>query len=242
MSLEKPKQPTSDQAVKHLFSNISGKYDLLNRVLSFGTDQRWRRKGVALLPHGPDIKILDMASGTLDLAIDYLQAGPGSVYAIDIALPMLLTGRNKISPLLDHRLHLTCGDCMKLPYPDHFFDGAMCAWGVRNFSDCEENLKELHRVLKPAGKLLVIEFFKPSRPFSKLFYKTYGRYVIPAIGKWISGDPQAYQYLQDSIQSFCTRKEYEELLNQYHFTHLKSEELTGGISTLLFFEKYNYTP
>lgn len=227
----------NQQTIREIFGNISGKYDLLNRVLSFGTDRRWRRRGVRLLPHGLDIRILDMASGTLDLAIDYLREGEGTVFALDIALPMLLTGRNKISPLLDRRLKLTCGDCQQLPYPDSFFDAAMCAWGVRNFGNREENLRELQRVLKPGGKLLIIEFFKPSNLFSRFFYQTYGRCVIPTVGSWISGDKQAYRYLQNSIQSFCTRRQYEVLLQKCGFNLLHSRELTGGISTLLLGQK-----
>jgi len=219
--------------VRQLFSNISGTYDLLNRVLSLGTDKKWRKKGVALLPHGKNVRVLDLASGTLDLSLQYTTQGDGEVYAVDFAMPMLLTGRMKVSPTLDRRLHLVCGDCLNLPFPSEFFDAAMCAWGMRNFSSLATSLKELKRVLKPAGSLLVLEFFKPTRPFTKFFSKTYGRYIIPALGRWLSKNEEAYDYLHNSIQGFYSRKEYEKLLRQEGFEIIEARDLTGGISSLI---------
>lgn len=219
--------------IRELFSNISGTYDLLNKVLSMGTDKRWRKKGTKLLPHGKSLRVLDLASGTLDLSLQYLRQGDGEVYAIDFALPMLLTGRMKVSPTLDTRLHLVCSDCIHLSFPDHFFDAAMCAWGMRNFSNLSLSLNEVRRVLKPGGSLLVLEFFKPSRPFSKVFSKTYGRYVMPALGRWISKDNRAYEYLHRSIQGFLSREEYERLLNKTGFEIIESKDLTGGITSMV---------
>ncbi|MBI5299596.1 MAG: ubiquinone/menaquinone biosynthesis methyltransferase [Deltaproteobacteria bacterium] len=219
--------------VKELFSNISGTYDLLNRVLSMGTDKRWRKKGTKLLPHGKNLRILDLASGTLDLTLQYAKQGDGEIYCVDFALPMLMTGRTKVSPVLDHRIHLICGNGMGLPFPGQFFDAAMCAWGMRNFSDPLKGLKEAQRVLKPGASLLVIDFFKPSRSFSKIFSRTYGKYIIPTLGSLISGNKAAYDYLYNSVEGFYTRFEYENLLEQAGFEIIVSKDLTGGISSLI---------
>ncbi|MDO8526925.1 MAG: ubiquinone/menaquinone biosynthesis methyltransferase [Deltaproteobacteria bacterium] len=219
--------------VRELFGNISGTYDLLNRVLSFGTDKRWRKKGVSLLPHGKNLNILDLASGTLDLALQYAKEGAGEVWCLDFALPMLLTGKMKVSPLLDERLHLICSDGLKIPFPDHFFDAAMCAWGMRNLPDHKAALCELQRVLKPGGSLMIIDFFKPNRTFSKIFSKTYGRYVMPTLGGWISRDKAAYNYLHRSIENFLSRQQFEDLLERNGFDVIEAKDLTGGISSLL---------
>lgn len=219
--------------VRELFGNISGTYDLLNGVLSLGTDKRWRRKGAKLLPHGKGLRLLDLASGTLDLTLQYAKQGDGEIYCVDFALPMLLTGRTKVSPVLDNRVHIVCGDGLGLPFPDRFFDVAMCAWGMRNLPDPFKGLQEARRVLKPGGSLLVIDFFKPSRAFSRLFSQTYGKYVIPALGSLISGNRSAYAYLHDSIEGFHTRFEYENLLERAGFKIIVSKDLTGGISSML---------
>ena len=223
--------------VRELFSNISGTYDLLNRVLSFGSDQRWRKKGISLLPHGKNVRVLDLAAGTLDMSLQYTQQGEGDVYAVDFALPMLMTGQMKVSPTLDGRIHLVCGAGEKLPFPSQYFDAVMCAWGVRNFSHLEEGLQEIKRVLKPNGSFLILEFFKPAKPLSKIFSKTYGRYVIPALGKFISKDNQAYDYLHQSIQGFLSLKEYKNVLQDAGFHVTVAKDLTAGISSLILANK-----
>lgn len=218
---------------RELFSNISGTYDLLNRVLSFGQDQRWREKGVSLLPQGRNVRILDLAAGTLDMALQYVNHGEGEIYAVDFALPMLLTGQMKVSPTLDQRINLVCGDGENLPFPSGFFDAVMCAWGVRNFAHPKRGLEEIKRVLKPGGSFLVLEFFRPSKPLTKLFSNTYGKYVIPTLGKWISKDNQAYDYLHQSIQGFFSLKEYKSLLEEAGFKVNVAKDLTAGISSLI---------
>ncbi len=219
--------------VRELFSNISGTYDLLNRVLSFGRDQTWRRKATALLPHGKNARILDLACGTLDMSLQYARQGDGEIFGVDFALPMLATGRTKVSPTLDRQFHLVCGDSERLPFPNQFFDAAMCAWGVRNFSNLPLALNEIRRVLKPGGKFLVLEFFKPKKMVTKIFSKTYGKYVMPAVGRWISKDNQAYDYLNKSIEGFLSLKEYGDLLQQTGFHVEMAKDLTAGISSLI---------
>lgn len=225
--------------LRELFGNISGTYDLLNRVLSFGTDRRWRKQGVAFLPHGPKTRVLDLACGTLDLALQYLDQGLGEVYAIDFALPMLFTGRAKVSPTLDPRLHLVCGDGLTLPFEDRSFDAGMCAWGMRNLSDISKGLKEISRVLKPGSPFLILEFFRPSNIFSKLFAKTYGRHILPNVGKWISKDSQAYEYLHRSVQGFFSRKEFEGVLQDHGFQLRQSKDLNKGIASMLLAIKHD---
>lgn len=219
--------------IRELFSNISGTYDLLNRVLSFGRDQKWRKKGVSLLPHGKNIRILDLAAGTLDMALHYSEHGEGEIYALDFALPMLLTGQMKVSPILDKRIKLVCGNGENLPFPSGFFDAVMCAWGVRNFAHPKKGLEEIRRVLKPGGSFLVLEFFRPQKPLMKLFSNTYGKYVIPTLGKWISKDDRAYDYLHQSIQGFFSLKEYKALLEESGFKVGLAKDLTAGISSLI---------
>ncbi|MDO8494456.1 MAG: ubiquinone/menaquinone biosynthesis methyltransferase [Deltaproteobacteria bacterium] len=219
--------------IKNLFGNISGTYDLLNRVLSAGRDQVWRRKAVSHLPQWEDSKILDLASGTLDMTLQYLKKGDGKVFAVDFSLPMLLMGRDKISPHIDQRLQLACASADQIPYSEHTFDGAMCAWGMRNFPDTFSSLKEIRRVLKPGGKLVVLEFFKPDNLFTKTFSMTYSKFVMPAIGKAISGNQEAYDYLQESIRGFWTRREYENHLEVHGFEIETAQELSGGISSLI---------
>lgn len=219
--------------VRELFSNISGTYDLLNRVLSFGRDQKWRQKGIGLLPHGKNVRVLDLACGTLDMSLQYIRQGEGEVYCSDFALPMLLTGQMKVSPTLDGRIHLVCADGARLPFPDRFFDAAMCAWGMRNFANGAAGLSEVRRVLKPNGAFLILEFFRPAKTFSKIFAKTYGRHVIPAIGKWISKDSQAYDYLHQSVQGFYSLAEYQNVLREAGFRVQIAKDLTGGISSLV---------
>lgn len=218
---------------RHLFNNISGTYDLLNRVLSLGTDQMWRRRGTALLPHGENVRVLDLACGTLDMSLKYLRQGPGSVCAVDFSAPMMLTGRMKVSPTLDERLRLVCGDVMNLPFAENTFDAAMCAWGVRNFGDLRLNLREIRRALKPEGLFLVIEFFRPTRLISRIFSKTYGRHVIPALGRMISKNNEAYDYLHRSIEGFVSRAEYEMLLREEGFSVEKAKDMTGGVTSLI---------
>ena len=219
--------------VKQLFGDISGTYDLLNRVLSFGTDKKWRRKAVQLLPHGPKTRVLDLATGTLDLSLHYLEQGPGEIYGVDIAHPMLLHGLTKVPPTLDSRLHLVCGDGMHLPFPNGFFDAAMCGYGMRNLPDNHQGLMELSRVLKPSAPLLLLEFFRPQTIIAKLFAETYGKFVIPTVGRWISGNKEAYRYLHESVNGFYSLKEYKQLLQEEGFAVTKSKNLTGGISSFI---------
>ncbi len=219
--------------VKRLFGDISGTYDLLNRVLSFGTDQKWRRKTVQLLPHGPDVRVLDLATGTLDLALNYLEQGSGEIYGIDIAYPMLVHGLTKVAPNLDPRLHLVCGDGMHLPFPDGFFDAAMCGYGMRNLPDNHRGLMELSRVLKPSAPLLLLEFFRPQTITAKIFAETYGKFVIPTVGRLISRNKEAYHYLHQSVQGFYSLEEYKTLLQEEGFAVTQSKNLTGGISSFI---------
>ena len=221
------------QKVKRLFDDISGTYDILNRLLSFSIDKRWRKKGVAKLPHGDSVKILDLASGTMDLALQYTQNGPGKVWCVDFSMPMLTQGLSKVSPDLNQRIIPVCADGLRLPFPDRYFDAAMCAYGMRNLELNKKGLKELYRVLKPGASLLILEFFRPTTLPAKIFYNTYGRYIIPMVGNWFSRNKKAYQYLQSSIRNYYSLSEYQELMKEYGFKILQAKNFSGGISSMI---------
>ncbi|MCB1215165.1 MAG: bifunctional demethylmenaquinone methyltransferase/2-methoxy-6-polyprenyl-1,4-benzoquinol methylase UbiE [Deltaproteobacteria bacterium] len=216
------------QAIQNIFNRIAPNYDKLNRVLSFNTDKGWRKKAIEQLKDRPYPLILDLCAGTLDLSIELSQTYPNSqIIAVDFSLPMLESGRQKI-PDKTH-IPLFCGDGHRLPFQDDYFDSIICGFGIRNLDQKEQAVQEIRRVLKPGGRLVVLEFFKPSGILSKAFYQSYGRYVIPTLGGILGQDKAAYQYLQDSIQSFFSIQEYLDFLKKHGFQKTKSGALSGGV-------------
>ena len=224
------------RAVKEMFDDIAGTYDLLNHVLSFNIDKRWRRRAVARLPHGSGTRVLDLASGTLDLALAYMQGGGGLVSCVDFSLEMLLHGLNKVPPTLDKRMQLVCADGLSLPFPDHTFDAAMCAYGMRNLTNNRRGLKELHRVLKPNASLLILDFFRPATATAKFFSATYNKFILPTIGGLISKNKTAYHYLYESVCNFYSLQEYQVMMEEFGFQIVQAKNLGGGISSMIYAE------
>ena len=191
------------EQVAKMFDNISGRYDFLNHLLSLGIDIRWRRKAILELTEIRPKLILDVATGTGDFAIQALDLQPDKVIGIDISEGMLEVGRKKMKERhLDQKIELRSGDSENLPFEENKFDAVIVAFGVRNFEHLEKGLAEIFRVVKPGGKVVILEFSKPSHfPFKQL-YNFYFKFVLPKIGRLISQDQAAYTYLPESVQAF----------------------------------------
>lgn len=229
----KDKQTGKKQQVADMFDNISHKYDFLNHFLSLGIDIRWRKKGIKLLKEIQPKQILDIATGTGDFAIEALKLNPDHVIGVDISEGMLNVGREKLKKRkLDDRITLTSGDSENLPFEDNKFDAIIVAFGVRNFENLEKGLSEMFRVLRPGGKVVVLEFSKPkSFPFKQL-YNFYFKNILPTLGKTISKDNAAYTYLPESVKSFPDGKDFTSILDKLGFKDTVCKPLTFGISSI----------
>jgi demethylmenaquinone methyltransferase/2-methoxy-6-polyprenyl-1,4-benzoquinol methylase len=215
------------ETVKALFANIAPRYDLLNRVLSARNDVRWRRRALDLVDGRPE-SVLDLACGTFDLGLEALARGKAMrVHGCDFCQPMLVAGAGKRR---GHPLSASVGDALHLPFADHAFDLAMIAYGWRNFSDPALALRELRRVLRPGGQLLILEFFRPLGWWPKLFYGSFGRFIFPAAGGALAGNPGAYRYLNESIGRFLAQGEADALLIRESFTQTRWTSFFGGVS------------
>lgn len=224
------------EQVETMFDSISGHYDRLNRILSLGTDKRWRRRAVDLINrHIKPETILDVATGTGDMAIEVLRLEPRKVTGIDISSKMLDEGRLKVNRLgLSEKIELLKGDSRALKFNDGSFDVAMSAFGVRNFEDTIAGLREMHRVLRQGGMIMVLEFSRPSRFPMKQFYGFYFRRILPRIGRRVSGDPDAYTYLPESVMSFPDNERFLELMLHAGFSEVEQQKLTGGIASIYY--------
>jgi len=224
-----------------MFDNIAPWYDFLNHFLSLGIDVLWRKKAIRMLWASQPKLILDVATGTADLAIEATrQLAPEKVVGVDIAGEMLEIGREKIAKRqLSQIIQLQLADSENLPFPDNSFDAVTVAFGVRNFENLEKGLAEMQRVLKPKGKLVVLEFSKPTLfPFKQLF-NFYFSTILPVIGRLTSKDRKAYSYLYESVQAFPDGKKFASLLESIGFQFITNHPLTLGISTVYFAEKKN---
>jgi len=216
-----------------MFNNISPRYDLLNRLLSFGVDIRWRKQAIKLLKKENPKKILDVATGTGDFAIYALACKPDSVIGVDIAENMLEIGRKKLSRLgLEKKIELMYGDSENLPFPENNFDAAIVSYGVRNFENLQKGLDEMFRVLRPGGVAIIVEFSKPSGfPFKQL-YNFYFQYVLPVIGRMVSKDKSAYTYLPESVKAFPDGPNFLEYMKRSGFKETIWIPQTFGISSI----------
>ena len=217
-----------------MFNDIAFRYDFLNRFLSAGIDVSWRKKAIRQLKELNPQSILDVATGTADVALlTHKLLKPKNIIGIDISEGMLELGRKKITEKgLQQQIELQTGDSENIQFNDNSFDAVTVAFGVRNFQDLEKGLKEMLRVLKPNGKLVILEFSKPKQTAFKGLYKLYMNTIAPGFGKMFAKNKEAYQYLNGSIQAF---PEGEDLLNimqncGYQKTYLKT--LTLGICTI----------
>ncbi|GAB3648207.1 bifunctional demethylmenaquinone methyltransferase/2-methoxy-6-polyprenyl-1,4-benzoquinol methylase UbiE [Echinicola sediminis] len=234
----KDQQEGKKTQVAKMFNNISKRYDLLNHMLSLGIDIIWRKKAIKLLQKDQPKLILDIATGTGDFAIEALVLNPEKVIGVDISEGMLSEGKKKIkNKKLDHLIELQMGDSEKLLFPENKFDAVIVSFGVRNFENLEKGLADMHRVLKPGGKTVILEFSKPKKFPLKQGYNFYFKYILPQIGKLISKDQSAYTYLPESVQAFPDGKDFLEVLKKVGFTNTKCKSLTFGISSIYIGEK-----
>ena len=220
--------------VKEKFSSISGRYDLLNSLLSLQIDRYWRWRTTRLLRSFADGWVLDLCAGTLPLAFELTrQARERRVLAVDFCEDMLRAGA-KTLPADDrqHRIFPVCGDGELIPAPSNAFWGCTVAFGVRNLSRTLEGLREMHRILRPSGKLLILEFSRPTNPIIKPVYTFYLHRVLPAIAGMISGDKEAYQYLASSIAAFYEPEELLAMMREAGFASVTRLPLTFGIVSI----------
>lgn len=219
--------------VRSLFDGIAHRYDLLNHLLSGGVDLYWRRRAVRHLEGLHPKRILDVATGTADLAIAALRLHPEQVVGVDIAEGMLKRARVKLERQgLLSRIRLQQGEAEQLDFAAGSFDAAMVAFGARNFEDLRGGLTEMHRVLRPGGKIVVLEFSRPSRfPFKQLYF-SYFKNVVPAVGRLVSKHDHAYQYLPDTVLKFPEGEEFLGILRDVGFNAPAQERLTFGIASI----------
>ena len=224
---------TKKQQVEQMFDNISGKYDLLNRILSMGIDVSWRKKVVKSVKKENPKTILDIATGTGDLAIAMAKATDAKITGFDLSAGMLEVGRKKVKEQnLENRIEMIRGDAEKMPFADNSFDVITVAFGVRNFENLKKGLDDIYRVLKPGGKFIILEFSQPEAVPMKQLYTFYSRYVLPKIGKKISKDQSAYTYLPDSVKAFPYGDEMKKILKNSNFVEPYDKKLTFGIASI----------
>ncbi len=223
------------EEVAQMFDNISAKYDFLNHFLSLGIDKIWRKKAVNMLREINPTKILDIATGTGDFAIQSLILNPNEVIGVDISEGMLEKGREKmVKRKIDHIISMRSGDSEDLPFDDNYFDALTVGFGVRNFQNLEVGLAEMLRVVRPGGKLIILEFSKPKRFPVKQYYAFHSKYIIPFFGKTISKDASAYTYLPESVAAFPEGKDFEDILVKLGYKNVGAKLVAGGIATIYF--------
>ncbi len=217
-------------AVRRMFDRISPTYDLLNRLLSFGIDRRWRTHALDELardlPEGP---LVDLCAGTLDLSAAMHARFPGrSLFSLDFARDMLVAGRSKAASA-----KLVVADAMRLPLRSGSVAGMVCGFGMRNLAEPSAGMREVARVLAPGGVFIVLEFFRPTRLPTRVFHAVYARVVLPTLGRIISGDAEAYRYLSRSMQGFLSREEFAGALRDAGFEKVQAFDLTLGIASVV---------
>ncbi|MCX6182041.1 MAG: bifunctional demethylmenaquinone methyltransferase/2-methoxy-6-polyprenyl-1,4-benzoquinol methylase UbiE [Bacteroidetes bacterium] len=226
------------EQVATMFNNIAGRYDFLNHFLSLGIDVLWRKKAIRLLKDGQPKIILDIATGTGDFALEALSLNPDKITGVDISEGMVEVGKVKIKKKkLDHKIELLSGDSENLPFADNTFDAITVGFGVRNFENLKKGLSEMNRVLKPGGKVAVLEFSKPIGFPVKQLYNFYFKRITPMIGKLVSKDASAYTYLPESVQAFPDGEDFTAILKEVGFQNASIHSLTFGIATIYIAQK-----
>ena len=221
------------EQVAQMFDTISGKYDGLNRVISFGIDVKWRKKVLKLVSDTKPNSILDIATGTGDLAILMAQTGATEITGLDISEGMLEVGRKKIADRnLNNKIQMVLGDSENMPFEDNYFDAITVAFGVRNFETLEKGLAEILRVLKPGGIFVILETSVPTKTPYKQGYNFYTKNILPLIGRLFSKDKTAYAYLCESASVFPHGEMLNNILRKIGFIEVKNMPQTFGVATI----------
>ncbi|MEN8185844.1 MAG: bifunctional demethylmenaquinone methyltransferase/2-methoxy-6-polyprenyl-1,4-benzoquinol methylase UbiE [Bacteroidota bacterium] len=221
------------EQVTQMFDNVSSNYDFLNRVLTFGIDVNWRKKVVKIVSDENAKTILDIATGTGDLAIMLAGTNPDKIVGLDLSPGMLEVGKKKVAEKkLGNLIEMVLGDSENLPYKDNSFDAATVGFGVRNFENLEKGLSEIYRVLKPGGSFVVLETSQPTKFPVKQGFTFYSKYFIPTLGKLFSKDKNAYTYLPESAAAFPFGKAFNDILLETGFSSSKVMPQTFGAATI----------
>lgn len=219
--------------VKQMFDNISPKYDFLNHFLSVGIDKLWRKKAIKQLESIQPKRILDLASGTGDFALEALTLNPDSIIGADLSEGMLKMGEKKMRDRgVENIITMEVGDSENLRYEDNYFDALTVGFGVRNFGDLKKGLSEMLRVVNTGGKVVILEFSKPKKFPVKQYYQFHSKYLIPFFGKLISKDSSAYTYLPESIQAFPEGENFVQIMHEVGYKDVYSILCSGGIATI----------
>ncbi len=226
------------EQVAEMFDNIAYRYDFLNHFLSMGIDKIWRRKAIGELTPLQPKRILDIATGTGDLALAALKLSPSEIVGIDISEEMLVFAQKKIEKAGKSTIiKFVKGDSEQLQFTDQSFDAAMAAFGVRNFENLQMGLNEIFRILTPGGKAVILEFSQPQNCFFKSIYHFYFFKIVPLFGKMFSKDSRAYSYLPESVNAFPDGERFLEYMKNAGFSKLKNRPLTFGIASIYTGEK-----
>ncbi|NND71351.1 MAG: bifunctional demethylmenaquinone methyltransferase/2-methoxy-6-polyprenyl-1,4-benzoquinol methylase UbiE [Rhodothermales bacterium] len=221
------------EKIESMFDSIAHRYDLVNRLLSLGIDQSWRRKAIAQIKPYKPREILDVATGTADLAILAASLDPERIVGVDISEEMLAFGRKKlIDRNLQDLISLQTGDAEDLPFDNDSFDAALVAFGVRNFENLDAGLGEIRRVIRPGGVLVILEFSRPRLFPMKQAYSVYSKHVMPRVGGMVSGNSGAYTYLPSSVQEFPDGEDFLDYMRKAGFIDTECTRLTTGIASL----------
>ena len=227
------------ERIREMFDTIAPRYDFLNRLLSLGIDRRWRRFAVSQIQAPPEGRVLDIATGTGDVALEVARQTSADIMIVgaDVSREMVEIGKQKVaaSPYAG-RITFEIAPCEELPFPDEQFDAVTIAFGIRNVVDRLQGLKEMHRVLTPGGRAIILEFSTPISPVFRAIYLFYFLKVLPAIGGLFSKQ-SAYRYLPDSVMEFPSREEFKALMAQAGFRNPRHFDLTGGIASVYVGEK-----
>ena len=215
------------EQVAQMFDTISGNYDGLNRVISLGIDVKWRKKVVEIVSKNNPKQILDIATGTGDLALMMSNLNPDRIVGLDISEGMLEVGKQKIARAkLSDKIEMVVGDSEEMPFEDNTFDAITVSFGVRNFANLDKGLKEIARVLKPTGVLVILETSNPTKFPFKQGYKLYTSVFLPVVGKLFSKDKAAYSYLSETANSFPFGESFNNILRKNGFTHTEDNHVT----------------
>ena len=222
--------------IREMFSAIAPRYDFLNHLLSLNVDRSWRRRAASLLTDqlgDRQAVCLDLCCGTGDLILEMVKHGGARIVGSDFSHPMLKLGREKLARRrLDNRIQLLEADALRLPFRANTFDGLAVAFGLRNLESWTQGLGEMCRVLKPLGRIVILEFSQPTNPIFNRIFQFYFLRILPKIGKGISKHGHAYRYLRDSVTQFPDQTRLSQLMSESGFTQVSYENLSGGIAAL----------